>query len=440
MTEARTQAAETERLYQQAQQHLAGGVSAAARIHASLGRPLMVARGEGGRLWDVDGRVYVDLHTSSGASLMGHGHPAVRRAVQQALELGIVCAHETPYQGEVARKISALVPSAELVRFTSSGTETTWHAIRTARAHTGRWKVVKFEGHFHGYHDYLGWSSWPPLDQAGPETEPTPFAESGGIPPQLRELVIVLPWNDAGALDRTIRRHRDEIAAVIMEPINYNAGTILPAPGYLEAARQLTREAGIVLIFDEILSGFRTGPSCAQGHFRVTPDMCTLGKALGGGTVLSAFAGRRDVMAAVAPTGRAVHSGTFNAHLIPILAANAFLDEIVRPEFWAHLAELDSALYSGMREAFKRAGLPVWVQALGARFSLLFGLDAEPTSYRQAARFDRELARRFYAAAVEEGVYFHYGWHHGLSAMHTTADIEQALEGIEVAARRVARG
>ena len=431
---------ETDRLYREAQQHLAGGVSAAARVHASTGRPLMVARGEGGRLWDVDGRVYVDLHTSSGASLMGHGHPAVRRAVQQALELGIVCAHETPYQGEVARKISELVPSAELVRFTSSGTETTWHAIRTARAYTGRWKVVKFEGHFHGYHDYLGWSSWPPLDRAGPEDEPTPWAESGGIPPQLEQFVIVLPWNDAGALERTIRRHRNEIAAVIMEPINYNSGTILPAPGYLEAARQLTREAGIVLIFDEILSGFRTGPSCAQGHFRVTPDMCTLGKALGGGTVLSAFAGRRDVMAAVAPVGRAVHSGTFNAHLIPILAANAFLDEIAKPGFWTHLAELDSALYSGLQEAFKRAGLPVWVQALGARFSLLFGLDAEPVSYRQAARFDRELARRFYAAAVEEGVYFHYGWHHGLSAMHTTADIEQALEGIEVAARRVARG
>ncbi|HLE45172.1 MAG TPA: aspartate aminotransferase family protein [Methylomirabilota bacterium] len=431
---------ETDRLYREAQQHLAGGVSAAARVHASTGRPLMVARGEGGRLWDVDGRVYVDLHTSSGASLMGHGHPAVRRAVQQALELGIVCAHETPYQGEVARKISELVPSAELVRFTSSGTETTWHAIRTARASTGRWKVVKFEGHFHGYHDYLGWSSWPPLDRAGPEDEPTPWAESGGIPPQLEQFVIVLPWNDAGALERTIRRHRNEIAAVIMEPINYNSGTILPAPGYLEAARQLTRDAGIVLIFDEILSGFRTGPSCAQGHLGVTPDMCTLGKALGGGTVLSAFAGRRDVMAAVAPVGRAVHSGTFNAHLIPILAANAFLDEIAKPGFWTHLAELDSALYSGMREAFKRAGLPVWLQALGARFSLHFGLDAEPTSYRQAARFDHELARRFYAAAIEEGVYLHYGWHHGLSVMHTAADIDRALEGIEAAARRVARG
>jgi glutamate-1-semialdehyde 2,1-aminomutase len=431
---------ETERLYREAQQHLAGGVSAAARVHASIGRPLMVARGEGGRLYDVDGKVYVDLHTGSGASLLGHGHPAVRRAVQQALEMGIVCAHETPYQGQVARKLSAIVPSAELVRFTSSGTETTWHAIRTARAYTGRSKVVKFEGHFHGYHDYLGYSSWPPLDQAGPADAPVAVPESGGIPPELRQFVIVLPWNDAGALERAIGHHQDQIAAVIMEPINYNSGTILPAPGYLEAARQLTRDAGIVLIFDEILSGFRTGPSCAQGYYGVTPDMCTLGKALGGGTVLSAFAGRREVMDAVAPRGRAVHSGTFNAHLIPMLAANAFLDEIARPAFWTGLEQLDAALYAGLRDAFKRAGLPVWVQALGARFSLLFGLEAEPTSYRQVAAYDREMARRFYAAAVEEGAYFHYQWHHGISAGHTMADVERALEAVDAAARRTARG
>jgi glutamate-1-semialdehyde 2,1-aminomutase len=414
-------------------------VTAAARIHPALGRPFMTARGDGARLHDVDGRSYIDFFQSSGASLLGHGHPAVRRAVERALELGIVCAHETPYQAEVARKIGVAVPCAELVRFTNSGTETTWHAIRTARAHTGRSVVVKFEGHFHGYHDYLGYSSWPPLEQAGPEAEPHAVPESAGIPPELARFVIVLPWNDAEALDRTIRRRGGEIAAVIMEPVNYNSGTILPAPGYLEAARRLTRDAGIVLIFDEILSGFRTGASCAQGHYGVTPDMCTLGKALGGGTVLSAFAGRRAVMEAVAPRGAAVHSGTFNAHLIPILAADAFMDEIARPAFWQHLERLETPLYAGLREAFKRAGVPVWVQPLGARFSLLFGLDEEPRSYRQAARFDRELAHRFYATAIEEGVFFHAGWHHGISAMHQPADIDEALDKIETAARRVAR-
>ena len=431
---------ESERLYQLAQQYLPGGVTAAARLHPALGRAFMTARGEGGRLYDVDGKAYIDLHTSSGASLLGHGHPAVKRAVQQALDLGIVCAHDTPWQTEVARKLSEAVPSAERVRFTSSGTETTWHAIRTARAYTGRSKVVKFEGHFHGYHDYLGYSSWPPLDAAGPAEAPTAVPESAGIPPELRQFVIVLPWNDAGALERTLARQRDEIAAVIMEPVNYNSGTILPAPGYLEAARRLTRDAGVVLIFDEILSGFRTGPGCIQGYAGVTPDLCTLGKALGGGTVLSAFAGSREVMDAVAPKGGAVHSGTFNAHLIPILAANAFLDEIAKPAFWSHLEQVHTALCGGLREVFKRAGLPVWVQALGARFSLLFGLDEEPKSYRQAARYDRDLARRFYAAALDAGAYYYAGWHHGLSVMHTMADVEEALERTETAARRVARG
>ena len=435
-----TQAAEAERLYQAAQEYLPGGVSAAARIHPALGRPFMTARGEGSRVYDVDGKAYVDLNTSFGASLLGHGHPAVRRAVAEALDLGVLCAHETAHHGEVARKIAEMVPSAELVRFSGSGTETTWYAIRTARAYTGKHVVVKFEGHFHGYHDYLGYSAWPPLDRAGPAGAPEPSVESGGIPPELAGFVIVLPWNDVDALERTLRARGDEIAAVIMEPVNYNSGTILPAPGYLEAARRLTREHGVLLIFDEILSGFRTGPSCAQGYYGVTPDLCTLGKALGGGTPLSAFAGRRDVMEAVSPLGAAVHSGTFNAHLIPILAANAFLDEIARPELWAELERVQDRFYAGLRGAFARAGLPVRVQALGARFSLLFGVDEEPTNYREAARDDKALARRFYAAALDQGVYFHYAWHHGLSTAHTIADVDRALEGIEAAARQVARG
>ncbi len=430
----------SERLAEEARRYLPGGVTAAYRVHAALGRAFLTARGEGGRVYDVDGRSYVDLFLSSGASLLGHGHPAVRRAVLQALDLGIVCAQETPYAVEVARKLAALVPCAEQVRFTNSGTETTWHAIRTARAHTGRSVVVKFEGHFHGYHDYLGYSSWPALDQAGPEEAPAVIPESGGIPPEVQRFVIVLPWNRPDVLERTLRSRGHEIAAVIMEPVNYNAGTLLPAPGYLEAARRLTREHGVVLIFDEILSGFRTGPGCMQGYYGVTPDLCTLGKALGGGTVLSAFAGRREVMEAVAPRGAAVHSGTFNAHLIPILAANAFLDEIVKPDFYPGLARLQEPFYGGLRDAFKRVGLPVWVQALGARFSLLFGLTEEPRTYRQAARHDRDLAKRFYAAALEEGVYFHASWHHGISAMHTPGDLDQALDAIGAAARRTARG
>jgi glutamate-1-semialdehyde 2,1-aminomutase len=436
----RSHAPEAERLAELARQYLPGGVNAAARVNPALGRPFLTARGEGPRLWDVDGRVYLDFFLSSGATLLGHGHPAIRRAVHEAADLGLVCAQETPHAARAAQRLCELVPCAEMIRFTNSGTETTWHAIRTARAFTGRSKVVKFEGHFHGYHDYLGYSCWPSLDRAGAPDAPAVIPESSGIPPELADFVIVLPWNDADALEGTLRAHGPDIAAVIMEPVNYNSGTLLPAPGYLEAARRLTQAHGVVLIFDEILSGFRTGPSCMQGHYGVTPDLCTLGKAIGGGTVLSAFAGRREVMEAVAPRGRAVHSGTFNAHLVPMLACNAFLDEVVRPGFWPDLERVQEAFHAGLRETFKRAGVPVWVQALGARFSLHFGLTEEPRSYRQAARQDRELARRFYAAALDEGVYFHGGWHFGVSAMHTGGDIDQALDAIGAAARRVARG
>jgi glutamate-1-semialdehyde 2,1-aminomutase len=434
------QATATDELFAAAQQVLPGGVSAAARVHASIGRPFFAARAEGSRVWDVEGREHIDLNMSFGAALLGHGNPTIRAAIDRALDFGVLCAFETPFQAEVARKITELVPSAELVRFTVSGTETTWHAVRTARAHTGRSKVIKFEGHFHGFNDVLGFSMWPPVDEAGPADAPIPIAASGGMPPGAIDDLLLLPWNDLGALERCLDAHRGEVAAVIMEPIGYNAGTILPEPGYLAGVRELTRRHGVVLIFDEVLSGFRTGPGGAQAYLGVTPDLCTLGKCLGAGLPLSAFVGSREVMSAVAPLGAAVHSGTFNAHPVAMLAASAFLDQVASPVFWADLERKEAYFYPGLRAAFARAGLPVWVQAVGARFSLHFGLTEEPRSYRDAERGDRAMATAFYAAALERGVYFHHARHHGFSAMHTDADLGQALDAIEAAAGAVASG
>jgi glutamate-1-semialdehyde 2,1-aminomutase len=431
-------ATNAERYFEEARQVLPGGVTAAARIHGGLGRPFVVARGEGSRLYDVDGREYIDFCTSFGASLLGHGHPAVKAAVEEALARGILCSHELPEHAAAASQLAELVPCAELVRFTTSGTETTWHAIRTARAYTGKNVVVKFEGHFHGYHDYLGYSSWPPLDEAGPPDAPAVRPESGGIPPELQQFVIVLPFNNPEILERTLRARAGEIAAVILEPINYNSGGILPTTEFLQALRNLTRELGIVLIFDEILSGFRTGADCAQGYLGVTPDLCTLGKAIGGGLALSAFAGSREVMGAVSPLGGAVHSGTFNAHPLPILAANAFLKLAEQASFWDHFQRLQDRLYPGLREIFARSGLPVQVQAIGNRFCLNYGLTEEPKNYRDSMAYDRDLAARFAAVAQEEGVYFHTLWHSGLSAMHTLDDVDEALERIDRAAQRVA--
>jgi len=428
----------SEQYFEAAQKVLPGGVTAAARLHRGTGRPFVAARGEGARIWDVDGNEYIDFCMSFGASLLGHGHPDVKAAVEEGLARGVLCSFEIEEQAEAAARLVEMVPSAELVRFTTSGTETTWHAIRTARMFTGRDVVVKFEGHFHGYHDYLGYSSWPSAEAAGPAEQPATVPESGGIPGALQGYVIVLPFNEPEILERTLRARASEIAAVILEPINFNSGGILPTPEFLSTLRSVTRELGIVLIFDEILSGFRTGPSCAQGYLGVTPDLCTLGKAIGGGLPLSAFAGSREVMGAVSPLGGAVHSGTFNAHPLPVLAANAFLKIAEQPTFWEHFERLQERLYPGLREIFARTGLPVQVHAIGNRFCLNYGLEEEPRSYRDSMRYDRDLAARFAVAAQETGVYFHTLWHSGLSAMHTPEDIDEALNRIETAAKRVA--
>jgi glutamate-1-semialdehyde 2,1-aminomutase len=428
----------SEQYFEAAQRVLPGGVTAAARLHRGTGRPFVAARGEGAHIWDVDGNEYIDFCMSFGASLLGHGHPDVKAAVEDGLARGILCSFEIEEQAEVAGRLASMVPCAELVRFTTSGTETTWHAIRTARAYTGRDVIVKFEGHFHGYHDYLGYSSWPAPEKAGPADHPATVPESGGIPGALQGYVIVLPFNEPEILEQTLRARASEIAAVILEPINFNSGGILPTAEFLQTLRAVTRELGIVLIFDEILSGFRTGPGCAQEYLGVTPDLCTLGKAIGGGLALSAFAGSREVMGAVSPLGSAVHSGTFNAHPIPILAANAFLKLAEQPSFWQHFEQLGARLYPGLSEIFARAGLPVQVQAIGNRFCLNYGLDDEPRDYRDSMRYDRDLAARFTAAAQDDGIYFHSLWHSGLSAMHTLADVDEALNRIERTAKRVA--
>jgi glutamate-1-semialdehyde 2,1-aminomutase len=420
---------------------LPGGVTAGARLLPDTRRPFYLSRGEGAYVYDLSGRRYIDGLNSHGATLLGHGHPAVVGAVQRVLELGIVCAAEHPLQVALAERLAGTIPCAEQVRFTTSGTETTWHAVRVARGYTGRYHVIRFEGHFHGFNDTLGFSSEPPLDAAGPADAPLTVVESAGVPPEAAGHVTVVPFNDVDALERAVLAHRDDLAAVILEPINFDCYGILPQPGFLEALRDLTRRVGAVLIFDEILSGFRTGPGGAQAHFGVTPDLCTLGKALAGGMPLSAFAGRREIMQAVSPVGKTVHSGTYNAHLTGVAASLAFLDEIAAPEFYPTLLATGERLYAGLREVFARRGLPVWVQGVGCRFGLLFGLDAAPQNYRQAAARDRETERRFLRACVERGLYLHTGSpHHGYTAAHSAADVASMLQIADDAARAVTAG
>jgi glutamate-1-semialdehyde 2,1-aminomutase len=250
----------------------------------------------------------------------------------------------------------------------------------------------------------------------------------------------VLPWNDLDALQAAFAAEPGRIAAIVMEPVNIDSGTIHPRPGYLAAARDLAHANGALLIFDEILTGFRTNPGGAQAELGVTPDLATLGKALGGGQALSAVVGRRDVMANVSPLGKAVHSGTFMAHLLPIMAGLAFLDIVTQPDFYPPILARAERFVGELREIFRRAGLTVWVQQYGPRFSLLFGIDREPVNSRDVADADRATELRFYGHALAQGVYLHHGWHHGISAAHTDADLDLAVERLEHAARATVAG
>lgn len=426
-------------VWEEAQQVLPGGVNASARLNSVLGKAFIVSHGTGGVITDIDGREYIDLNMSHGASLLGYGHASICNAVSKALSSGILCAHETLHQITLAQKITQLVPSAEMVRFCGTGTETTWHAVRLARAYSRKSIIIKFEGHFHGYNDYLAYSKRPPLDVAGPPDSPYPYPDTQGIPEAVRDYILVMPFNNIEVLASTVKRRYNEIAAIIMEPVNYNSGTILPVPGYLEAVRDLTSKHNVTLIFDEILSGFQTGTNCVQGYFGVTPDITILGKALGGGMPISAIVGKKEIMQTLAPVGKVMHSGTYIAHPTAVLAAISFLDEVSYPDFYPSLHRLCQYLTDNLRLVFREMGVTVKIQSLGSRFSLLFGIPEEHhvINYRDTVIHDRAAAQKFYAMMLKEGVYFNPSWHHGVCAAHSVEQLDLVLEAAERVAREM---
>lgn len=429
---------ESLKLYERACKVMPGGVNASARPNQAVGHPLFMERGEGAYLYDVDGNKHIDYCISHGASLLGHGNREVIAAVEKMMKKGGMLSSETEVQVRVAEKLTALFPGTEMVRYTCSGTESTWHALRVARAFTGKWGVIKFEGHYHGVNDTAGYSHWPELEKAGPADEPRAVPDSAGIPPANNALITILPFNDVAALERCLKAKGDDIAALIMEPVNYDSCGLRPTPEFLKAVRDLTAQHGVVLIFDEVLSGFRVRGGGALGS-QVTPDMTVLGKAVGGGMPISTFMGTKEIMETCSPTGPALHSGTYNAPPVLVSAMGAFLDQVSKPGFYDHLNTMGERLYGGMREIFERHGLKAWVQGVGCRFGILFGLDSEPRNYRDVSRQDMEMLGRFLLACLNRGVYLHHvSPHHGYSSAHTMADIEETLDVMDQAAANIA--
>ncbi len=424
----------SDELFAKAQKHLIGGVGAGGRFHPLFGQAVYFARGLGSRLWDVDGKEYIDFFTGSGANLLGHNHPAIREAIQRALEVGIICNGETEFHSQLADLVSEAVPCAEKIRFANSGTEATMGAIRIARAYTGKPRILKFEGHFHGMHDYLWYNCSAGVGERKEDGTIMPLPDSQGMPGALADLIVVVPFNDLDAFEQAVRGYKDELAAVIMEPISYNLGCIPSDPAFLREVRRICTECGIVLIFDEVLSGFRMCRGGGQEYYGVTPDLCTLAKGLGGGVPIAAVCGSTEVMSVLNPAGHTVMSGTYTGHLTAVMGAIACQKEIAKPGFYEHINGLADRLYQGIEEGLRTTGISGVVQGIGARFGLYLGITERVTNYRQVARTNREMEICFLRGCLARGLYFHdYGhtMHHGFSSQHSLADIEEALNIID---------
>ena len=426
------------RLFEAACRTIPGGVNSTARATWSGWKPypLFVERGEGSRLRDVDGNEYIDYLLGLGPMLLGHRPPRVTQAVVDFIQQrGTVFALPTEDEARLAEKIVAAVPSVEQVRLCNTGTEAVLYATRLARAFTSRPKIIRFEGMYHGFSDQVYWSKHPDIAKAGPDDHPVPVPQGPGLPRGVEANLIILPWNDADVLADTIAREGDSIAAVITEPVMCNTGCILPKPGYLEAMRELTTRHGIVLLFDEVITGFRLGLGGAQARLGVTPDLSVFAKGLGGGFPVAACGGRADIMALVA-NGTVSMAGTYAANGIAIAAANAALDELASPGLFAKLDAISDELRVGLAKVLSDAGLPAYVVGVGPLMQVWFA--REPIhNYRDAERHaDQNLFRKWWEGMLSRGVLFHPGAYENLfvSTAHTHADVAQTLE----AAKQVA--
>jgi glutamate-1-semialdehyde 2,1-aminomutase len=396
----------TDELRSRAERALVGGVSSG--WNYLLDGPTFVGNAAGPYLWDVDGQRYIDFIMGWGSLLLGHDPPALRRALMQALENGFLFAYETPLHVELAQTLCRKIPGVARVRLANSGTEATLHALRIARAWTGRTRVLKFEGHFHGLHDQLLYAtdSSPRLGALNPDGSIEPVAGSAGVPEALAHLCVIAPWNDVEAFQRIASAHRHDLAAVILEPIAFNMGCVPPVPEFLETIRTWTEDAGVALIFDEVLTGFRVAFAGSQELYSVTPDLVCFGKALGCGMPIAAVGGRADMMETLAPRGPVEMSGTNTGRVLTVAGTVAALRELSQPGFYAHLNELTDVFVSGMKELLARHNVPAYVTGLGGRIAIYFGMTEAPLNLRAIdAGWNRQFHAAFYARARLKGLY-----------------------------------
>jgi glutamate-1-semialdehyde 2,1-aminomutase len=409
-------------LFQRAQAHIPGGVNSPVRAFGSVGgTPRFFARGEGAYAWDADGKRYIDYVGSWGPLILGHADPDVVKAVQDAAALGLSFGAPTEREIELADLLVKLVPSMDMVRLVSSGTEATMSAIRLARGHTGRDLIIKFEGCYHGHADSL-------LVKAGSGMLTFGNPSSGGVPADLAQHTLVLQYNDAQQLRDAFAKHGDKIACVIVEPVAGNMNLIVPQPDFLLAMRDLCTQHGAVLIFDEVMTGFRVGLESAQGLFGIRPDLSTFGKIVGGGMPLGAFGGRREIMQKIAPLGPVYQAGTLSGNPLSVAAGLVTLAKIQAPGFYATLAAKTRALCEGLVSVARKHAVTFSAQAVGGMFGLYFA-ERAPGSYAEVMRCDKESFNHFFHAMLEQGVYFAPSAFEAgfVSIVHSDADIAATL-------------
>ena len=419
----------SDQLFQAAQQHIPGGVNSPVRAFKGVGgTPLFFKRGKGAWLVDEDDRDYIDYVGSWGPMILGHAHPKVLDAVRVSIENGLGFGAPTQVETRMADKLCSMLPGMDLVRMVSSGTEATMSAIRLARGFTGRDTIVKFEGCYHGHSDSL-------LVKAGSGALTLGVPSSPGVPSSLAEHTLTLTYNDLQGVRQTFAEAGQDIACIIVEPVAGNMNCIPPMPGFLQGLRDICDEHGALLIIDEVMTGFRVGPQCAQGYYGVTPDLTTLGKVIGGGMPVAAFGGRSEVMHHLAPLGPVYQAGTLSGNPVAMSAGLVMLEEISQPGFYEQLTNYTERLLSGLRQHADAAGVAFTTSQVGAMFGLFFTDQPQVTCFADVMACDAEKFGRFFHLMLEQGVYlapsaFEAGF---VSSAHGEEELAKTLAAAETA-------